>query len=174
VRVGLTAADVGSAFAFVKLTADAQNPGDWSGASFCVALNGRSPFACGASLIDTGITGMYVTLPPIAAVASKTLNSKGETTLAEGTELDITLLGEGSAKLPNAASYSFTVGKAGDLLAPDFLILNTNRPEPFVNTGVRFLNGFDYLYDADGGVVGYRWTGGDRSQLRKRRRRNIH
>ncbi len=32
------------------------------------------------------------------------------------------------------------------------------RP-PFVNTSVHFLNGFDYLYDADGGFVGFRWTG---------------
>jgi hypothetical protein len=24
---------------------------------------------------------------------------------------------------------------------------------------VSFLNGFDYLYDADGGFVGLRWTG---------------
>jgi hypothetical protein len=24
---------------------------------------------------------------------------------------------------------------------------------------VHFLNGFDYLYDADGGSVGFRWTG---------------
>jgi hypothetical protein len=32
------------------------------------------------------------------------------------------------------------------------------RP-PFVNTSVHFLNGFDYLYDADGGFVGFRWSG---------------
>jgi hypothetical protein len=30
---------------------------------------------------------------------------------------------------------------------------------PFVNTSLHFLNGFDYLYDADGGFVGFRWTG---------------
>ena len=29
---------------------------------------------------------------------------------------------------------------------------------PFVNTGLKFLNGFDYLFDADGGFVGFRWT----------------
>jgi hypothetical protein len=28
-----------------------------------------------------------------------------------------------------------------------------------VNTGVHFLNGFDYLFDGDGGRVGFRWTG---------------
>jgi hypothetical protein len=29
----------------------------------------------------------------------------------------------------------------------------------FVNTGRMFLEGFDYLYDAAGGFVGYRWNG---------------
>jgi hypothetical protein len=29
----------------------------------------------------------------------------------------------------------------------------------FVNTGAHFLNGFDYLFDDDGGHVGFRWTG---------------
>jgi hypothetical protein len=29
----------------------------------------------------------------------------------------------------------------------------------FVNTGRMFFEGFDYLYDAVGGYVGYRWNG---------------
>ena len=29
----------------------------------------------------------------------------------------------------------------------------------FANTGRMFLEGFDYLYDAAGGWVGYRWNG---------------
>ena len=62
-------------------------------------------------------------------------------------------------QIPQSAGYGFAVGGSGNQLAPDFLVLNTVRPQPFVNTSVRFLNGFDYLYDADGGFVGYRWTG---------------
>ena len=31
--------------------------------------------------------------------------------------------------------------------------------EIFVNTGRMFLEGFDYLYDAAGGYVGYGWNG---------------
>jgi len=49
-----------------------------------------------------------------------------------------------------AATRSPSAGKDNPL-APDFLVLNTARPQPFVNTSVHFLNGFDYLYDADGG-----------------------
>ena len=37
----------------------------------------------------------------------------------------------------------------------DFTDLNGT----FVNTGRQFLQGFDYLYDAAGGYVGYAWTG---------------
>jgi predicted aspartyl protease len=155
VSVGLTATVAGSGFAFAKLSADPDHPGDWSGAPFCVALNRTTRSACGASLVDTGVTGMYLTLPPAIAATSQATNAKGEPTLADGTEVAVAFPG-GS---PKAAGYSFTVGKVGDPLVPDFLILNTRRPEAFVNTGVRFLNGFDYLYDADGGFVGYRWTG---------------
>ena len=48
---------------------------------------------------------------------------------------------------------------AGNPLAPARLILVSRLRPPFVNTSVHFLNGFDYLYDADGGFVGFRWTG---------------
>jgi hypothetical protein len=36
------------------------------------------------------------------------------------------------------------------------IVLNTTRPHPFVNTGLRLLNGFDVLYDADGGYYAFR------------------
>ena len=32
-------------------------------------------------------------------------------------------------------------------------------PGVFVNTGRMFFEGFDYLYDAVGGYVGYGWNG---------------
>ena len=159
VRIGLTADAVGPDFAFVKLTADADHPGDWSGAPFCVTLNGKTPPACGAALVDTGVVGMYITLPPDLVGTSTATNAKGEPTLADGATLDFAFPGEEPTVAVPGAHYSFTIGKAGNPLAPGFLVLNTRRPKPFVNTSVRFLNGFDYLYDADAGMVGYRWTG---------------
>ena len=38
------------------------------------------------------------------------------------------------------------------------LVGRGDRPT-FVNTGVHLFNGFDYLFDADKGIVGYRWNG---------------
>jgi hypothetical protein len=58
------------------------------------------------------------------------------------------------------ASYSFRIGDVSNPLAPTRVTLVGRGDRPtFVNTGVHFLNGFDYLFDADKGVVGYRWNG---------------
>jgi hypothetical protein len=159
IRVGLTATDAGSAFAFIKLAPNAKYVGDWAGAPVCISVDGKLPAACGASLVDTGVTGMYITLPAALAAGKTGTNGKGETTLADGTQLVFAFPGKDPEKPIESAGYGFAVGGSGNPLAPDFLVLNTVRPQPFVNTSVRFLNGFDYLYDADGGMVGYRWTG---------------
>ena len=58
---------------------------------------------------------------------------------------------------PNAA-YSFTVGDWNTPLQPERVVV-VHDPGTFVNTGRQFLQGFDYLYDAAGGYVGYAWTG---------------
>jgi len=45
---------------------------------------------------------------------------------------------------------------AGSPLAPDGIHLNVSGERVFVNTSYHLLNGFDVLYDADGGYVGFR------------------
>jgi hypothetical protein len=57
------------------------------------------------------------------------------------------------------ALYTFTLGDDSNPLAPAYLTLVSRTRASFVNTSLHFLNGFDYLYDADGGFVGFRWTG---------------
>jgi hypothetical protein len=39
------------------------------------------------------------------------------------------------------------------------ILLERGDQPTFVNTSLRLLNGFDYLFDAENGIVGYRWTG---------------
>jgi len=57
------------------------------------------------------------------------------------------------------SGYSFRVGDTADPLAPGRVILVGRGDRPtFVNTSVGLLNGFDYLFDADNGIVGYRWS----------------
>jgi hypothetical protein len=76
-------------------------------------------------------------------------------TLVAGTKLTISIPAEDSPQ----ALYTFAVGDDLNPLAPRKLNLVERSRPPFVNTSVSFLNGFDYLYDADGGFVGLRWTG---------------
>ena len=58
---------------------------------------------------------------------------------------------------PQPAFYAFTVGERGNPLRPEKVEVVRDRGV-FVNTGRMFLEGFDYLYDAAGGYVGYGWN----------------
>ncbi len=113
------------------------------------------PAACGSLLMDTGVTAMYLTVPESQAPADARTVNGTRPTLVAGTTLTISI----PADDPPQALYTFTVGDGFNPLAPSNINLVDRSRQPFVNTSVRFLNGFDYLYDADGGFVGLRWTG---------------
>jgi hypothetical protein len=125
---------------------------DWAATPVCIAVNGATPAACG---MDTGVTAMYLTVPDRQAPDAILTSTGRSPTLVDGTKLTISIPTEAAPQ----ALYGFTVGGAGNALAPTRLILVSRLRPPFVNTSVHFLNGFDYLYDADGGFVGCRWTG---------------
>lgn len=102
------------------------------------------PPACGTVLVDTGVSVMYTTLPPAQA--------QGATgTLPEGAQVAITV-GSGAAAFP---LYSFAVGD-GSPLAPDAIHLRVAPDRVFVNTSFHLLNGYDVLFDGEGGYVGFR------------------
>ncbi len=153
VYVGLTGENTQPPFSYVAL-ARSEIRNDWSGIPACIMVNGAAPAACGGMLMDTGVTAMYLTLPDGQAAAVRPDGGRGFT-LAPGTSLTISAP---SAEAPQAR-YTFTVGDAHNPLAPTRLILVRGDRTPFVNTGLRFLNGFDYLFDADGGRAGFRPTG---------------
>jgi hypothetical protein len=154
VHVGLTATNTRGDFSYVKL-APAPDGRGWAAPPACISVNGATPAACGSLLMDTGVTAMYLTVPQSQAPAdTRTVNGL-EPTLVTGTKLTISIPAEESAQ----ALYSFTVGDDLNPLAPRKLNLVDRSRPPFVNTSVSFLNGFDYLYDADGGFVGLRWSG---------------
>jgi hypothetical protein len=133
VRVGLDGADL-QGFAKVALTRSDRWP-DWNQAPACMIVGKARP-ACGLSLMDTGVVRMYLSVPG--------------TRLGPGIALRFLL---GGAK--PVATYGFTIGQHVSPMAPGDVVATLN-PRPFVNTTVRFLNGFDYLYDATSGAVGYR------------------
>lgn len=155
VTVGLAAADK-AGFRLVKLKADPPT-GDWAATPVCLALDGRAPAACGSLLMDTGVTTMFLTLPDAQTAGLATLDPRGATVLADGVALAVSP-GEGQG----APAYGFTVGDRADPVVPERVILvgagrmGRNPRAPFVNTTVRALNAFDYLFDADAGEVGFR------------------
>jgi hypothetical protein len=156
VQVGLDSADPGGAYVTVPLRWDAERQ-DWSGAPACIAINDRAP-VCGSVLPDTGIAGMFLAVPT-SEEEGNAVSAGGMRTLAPGTKVTISLA-PGSRGI---SSYNFRVGDGVDPLAPNRLILVDNRPT-YVNTGLHLFNGFDYLFDADRGIVGYRWA--DRARAR--------
>jgi hypothetical protein len=155
VHVGLTQANTRGDYAFIKLASDPKIAGEWQAAPVCLSINDAQPPACGTALMDTGVTTVFLTVPADQVGASAGQTETGAATLMPMTKVGVFLPG------PDAvvrASYSFRVGAPNNPLIPDKLLLNAVR-KPFINTSVAFLNGFDYLYDADAGLVGYRWTG---------------
>lgn len=144
VHVGLTGENTRGDFRFIKLSHAADRP-DWVPLPACISVNRQAPAACGSILVDTGVSAMYITLPPAQAA--------GQTgSLSPGTEVSIRVGGpEDGFDL-----YGFTVGD-GSPLAPDATHLRVSSARPaFVNTSFHLLNGYDMLYDADGGYVGFR------------------
>lgn len=150
VQVGLDAAGA-AGFTYVKLEKSPTYP-DWSAAPVCISVAGRTPPACGTMLMDTGVTAMYLRVPQDQLTGHTTPNARGRPVLNPGTSVALSM--------PGAAGvgYSFDAGDTANPVAPLSVVLvhSDTNPGPFVNTSVRFLNGFDYLYDADGGHVGFR------------------
>lgn len=149
VHVGLTRANTRGDYRYIKLAKGADGQ-DWSPLPACITLERGTP-ACGTALVDTGVSVMYLTVPP------DRLAGHGEAdghTLGSGTRMTIRFGADDAAQSPR---YDFAAGDTANAAAPSRIVLvgGTNRPT-FVNTSVHALNVFDYLFDADGGYVGFR------------------
>ncbi|WP_298956436.1 hypothetical protein [uncultured Methylobacterium sp.] len=155
VHVGLTRANTAGDFRFVALDPYPGIAGEWRGVPVCIRVGDAPETSCGRALMDTGVGAMYLTLPPAAVAATLSPDDRGRPALAPGTRLTFTFPDDLAGGGP-AARYAVTVGDADAPLAPSRVVLNTTRPEPFVNTGLHVLDGYDLLYDADGGFYGFR------------------
>ena len=150
VQVGVSPKDAADGFSTIRLESDPTRD-DWAPPQACISV-ARRDRACGTLLVDTGVTSMYLSVPAAQTEGLEHMNARGEPILADGAEVAVAL-SEGA----RGPAYSFTVGDMADPVAPERVILvgNGRRP-PFINTTVRLLNGYDYLYDADAGLVGFR------------------
>lgn len=95
--------------------------------------------AAGTVLMDTGLTNMMLAVP----------DGPGKGDVPDGTLMTVELLG-GKVK------YSFKVGDATAAETPRRVSWVRATHGVFVNTGLRALAEFDYLFDADGGWLALR------------------
>ena len=147
VHLGMTPA-LTRHMAFVKLTPKAHPPGvpDWNGAPMTVSVDGVT--GRGTMLMDTGINYMFLS-PPAGARLEHGRRAP------EGMRIELFMP---DRQRPQPAFYEFRVGRNGNPLHPERVEV-VRDATVFVNTGRMFLEGFDYLYDAIGGYVGYGWNG---------------
>lgn len=140
-RIGLDAAHT-AGFGFLKLGAGTGGS-QWAPAPACITLNDAPP-ACGRMLMDTGSGGMFLRLPGAPPNAPRM-------PLPPQSRIAVRAPG-----LPDFL-YAVRLGDTANPLTPKRALL-TGPPNPgaFVNTSFHLLNGYDYLYDADGGYVGFR------------------
>jgi hypothetical protein len=147
VYLGITS-ELARDFAFVKLSPSVRSrpeAPEWNAAPMTVSVDGVS--GDGTILMDTGINYMFLSPPPGTALVPGTR-------APAGTKIAIYLPGR---QTPQPAFYGFTVGERANPLQPERVEVVRDRGV-FVNTGRLFLEGFDYLYDAAGGYVGYGWN----------------
>jgi hypothetical protein len=130
---------------------------DWAMAQMCVSIDGGAA-RCGASLIDTGISQMYiragegVSIPTIVVRnPNKHSGTKMVKRVKPGTDIAI---GFPSLESP-VSSYSFVVGE-GSKMEPSHAVPGKAVSPPFINTGRHFLFGHSIAFDAVGGRFGFR------------------
>ncbi|KAH8725231.1 hypothetical protein GQ44DRAFT_223766 [Phaeosphaeriaceae sp. PMI808] len=158
VHIGLTTNNA-QGFTFQNLSPGSthdQDPRDWAMAQMCFNINGEGK-NCGAVLVDTGISQMYirpdegVTIPTVTIRnPNKNGHAKMVKRVKRGNKIAVAFPSFDSA----AASYSFTIGD-GSAIEPNFVVPARGSFPPFVNTGRNFLYGYSIAFDAIGGRFGF-------------------
>jgi hypothetical protein len=142
---------------------------DWQHARGTIMVNGRS--GTGSILFDTGVTTGFLT-PPIGVTPQTGAGPSGAecngstppTCAVTGTSVRVSF----SALTNPVASLTYAVGQNngaqnGNPVSPLAVSIEYNGA-PFLNTTVRFLQAFNYMYDAANGFIGLRKTGGTPAQ----------
>jgi len=174
ITLGLTAANTAqtyngarSAYAYTQLKPTrrpvvAGTPTDWLPMEGTVTLQG-AVYKAAQAVLDIGIPNMLITLGNAAPFAGQV--TSGNTTYLSAASGAITIdLQNGSGRV----GYGFAIPDPGAVAAPNATLRPTNvalspaqpvwwnneTPETLVNTGIYALNAFNYLYDAQDGMIG--------------------
>jgi hypothetical protein len=147
ITLGLTAEGVGDGFVWQKLAAKtvssetrAEQPNlhDWETAPGSFRIESLKSGA-GTILMDTGLTNMMLAIP----------DGPGKGDVPDGKTVTINLLN-------GQLHYSFKAADDTNPQTPRRVSWVRASHGIFVNTGLRALAGFDYLFDSDGGWLALR------------------
>lgn len=120
-------------------------PNDWARPSSCYTLASsagqRFGPVCTKLLVDSGLPEMILTLPPAQRPAGFACDLRCPDGL------------QATVRSGNALDWEFTTGEPG---APSYVRWGANGNTTQINTGRALLDHYDYLYDADLGIVGFR------------------
>jgi len=176
-QIGLTASNA-QGFALIKLEpvlapnatqwqtppASAELLSDWQHTRGVITVNGKS--APGVVLFDTGVSTGFLTPPlgvsPLTGTGPAGAECNGST--PPGCAVTGTSVRASFPQLPfPIASLNYTVGAGngpqnGNPVSP-FAVAVDHNGAAFLNTTVRFLQAFDYMYDAANGFTGLRTSG---------------
>lgn len=176
-QIGLTPAN-SQGFALIKLEpvlapnatqwqtppASAELLTDWQHTKGVITVNGKS--APGVVLFDTGVSTGFLTPPlgmsPLTGTGPAGAECNGST--PPSCAITGTSVRASFPQLPfPIASLSYSVGagngpQSGNPVSP-FAVAVDHNGAAFLNTTVRFLQAFDYMYDAANGFTGLRTSG---------------
>jgi hypothetical protein len=137
---------------------------DWQHARAAITVNGKS--GIGSVLFDTGVTTGFLT-PPVGVALQTGMGPSGAecngstppSCAVSGTKVQVSI----SSLANPVASLNYTVGtgdgsQSGNPVSPLAVSVEYNNA-PFLNTSVRFLQAFNYFYDAANGFIGLKATG---------------
>jgi autotransporter-associated beta strand protein len=164
VTLGLTNQNTAGFGSFIKLSPNGATAGctapvpscyyDWTATTASVSVNNQNT-GTGSILPDSGIVYMILVTPVASTLPTGGTcppSAVGSNCAPNGTTVQVSLPGLG-----NGALYQFTVGGSGNPSQPS-AVEYFGGSAMSVNTGVGFYGSIDYLYDAAGGYVGYRWN----------------
>jgi hypothetical protein len=136
-----------------------------------VSLTPSASSGSGSILFDTGVTTGFLT-PPIGVTPKTGVGPSGAecngsnppSCAVSGTKVQVSF----SNQTIPVASLSYTVGanngaQSGNPVSP-FAVSVEHNGAPFLNTTVRFLQAFNYIYDAANGFIGLKTTGNTPAQ----------
>jgi hypothetical protein len=164
IKLGITST---TGFDTVTLDPSPTTPGEWNYIQGCFSFPNAAPGQnlCGDMLLDVGISYMFLGVPPSQIPqGTATTGADGNTYVPQNTLMAVAA----PTASPFAMSYSFKMPSTGP--AP----VGSSTPTPtgplpdfaqwvappatggiFFNTGIAPLEGFDYLFDAQCGEVGF-------------------